>query len=154
MKSRFRGGPGYPSGSVAHGPTIGPTIATTATSSSPPSLLLFFFFFLEERELNVGERGCLGCSLWQGDTLALVLGQQMQKQGVQGLTDRRVAQAAQMQVLIEAMVTYGTIQVHKARVDIQEVGLWVASQCCLDQLSHPLVFLSKWVRVLAPEKQA
>lgn len=43
---------------------------------------------------------------------------------------------------------------HKARVCVQEVGPRVASQCCPYQLIHPSVFLSKWVGVLAPRKQA
>lgn len=55
------------------------------------------------------EDGCLGCGLWQGDTLALVLGQQTQKQGVEGPADRCVAQAAQMQVVIHVMVADGAI---------------------------------------------
>lgn len=55
------------------------------------------------------EGGCLGCVVWLGDTLALVLSQQTQKQGVQGTADRCVAQAAQMEIIIHVMVAYGTI---------------------------------------------
>ena len=62
--------------------------------------------------------------------------------------------AAQMQVIIHVMVAYGAIRVHEARICIQELGPWVASQCCLHQLIYLLVIHSKWVRVLAPWKQA
>lgn len=53
------------------------------------------------------------------------------------------------QVFVQAIVTYGAIQVRKPGVDIQEMGPWVASQCYPDQPIHPSVFLLKWVRVLA-----
>jgi uncharacterized membrane protein YgdD (TMEM256/DUF423 family) len=59
-----------------------------------------------------------------------------------------------MEIIIHVMMAYGAVRVHKARVSIQEVGPWVASQCCPYQLVHLLILLSKWVGVLAPWKQA
>lgn len=64
---------------------------------------------LKNKNLMLQEGSCLGYGLWQGDTLTLVLGQQAQKQGVQGPADRCVAQAAQVQVIIHVMVAYGAI---------------------------------------------
>ena len=65
---------------------------------------------LKNENLMLQEGRCLGCGFWRGSTtLSLVLGQQTQKQGVQGPANRCVPQPAEMQVIIHVMVAYGTI---------------------------------------------